>query len=381
LDIVSGNNGTLQGSATYAPGEVGQGFEFDGGNNSYLLVPYSNSLAPGTGSFTIECWINPGKSTGYIWQQYALGSLGSGGQDDIELSIGTSLSGNETNTPTFGLRDSSGSLQNIYASNQLSDGQFHHLAAGRDVEGQTVFLYVDGVPYTQALTAAGSLFFDGHTAPLMIGDAYWCCGQSIGSYESPFAGVIDEISYYNRALSSNEIAAIYYAGSGGKCMTPIIVTQPSNQAVAFGSNTTFSVAVTGIAPLLYQWQFDGSNLAAAINTNIVFNVVSSTNAGNYDVVIGNPYGSITSAVVALSVLGVPVSFVTTSGGIQFSNGQLHLSLSGLTGQGPVVIDASTNLTQWTPIFTNPSGFGTIQFVDPTATNYPSRYYRATTPGP
>jgi hypothetical protein len=81
----------------------------------------------------------------------------------------------------------------------------------------------------------------------------------------------------------------------------------------------------------------------------------------------------------LSVLGVAPSFVTTPGGIQFSNGQLKLSLSGLTGQGSVLIEASSNLTQWVSVFTNPPGFGTIQFTDPASTNYRSRYYRVTTP--
>ena len=75
------------------------------------------------------------------------------------------------------------------------------------------------------------------------------------------------------------------------------------------------------------------------------------------------------------------SFVTNPGGIQFSRRQLHLTFSGLTGQGPVLIEASTNLTQWTPVFTNPPGFGTIQFIDPATTNYRYRYYRATTPAP
>jgi len=158
--------------------------------------------------------------------------------------------------------------------------------------------------------------------------------------------------------------------------TPIVYLQPTNQSVLAGGSAAFSVSAIGIAPLVYQWQFNGTNLALVTNASLVFNAVAASNAGSYDVAITNAYGSITSAVVTLSVLGVPVSFVTNSGGTQYSNGQLHLTLSGLTGQGPVVIEASTNLTQWSPVFTNPPGFGTIQFVDPTAGNYLQRYYRA-----
>jgi hypothetical protein len=162
---------------------------------------------------------------------------------------------------------------------------------------------------------------------------------------------------------------------------PQISVQPTNQSVVQGGDASFSVSATGGAPLVYQWQCDRTNLVGATNSNLYLNAVVSTNAGNYEVVITNLFGSVTSASVTLSVLGVPVSFVTSSGGIQFSNGQLQLSLSGLTGQGSVLIEASSNLTQWTPVFTNPPGFGTIQFTDPASTNFPSRYYRVTTPGP
>jgi hypothetical protein len=40
------------------------------------------------------------------------------------------------------------------------------------------------------------------------GQAYW---------DGKLAGTLDEVSLYNRALSSNEIAAIYTAGAAGKC--------------------------------------------------------------------------------------------------------------------------------------------------------------------
>ena len=43
----------------------------------------------------------------------------------------------------------------------------------------------------------------------------------------------------------------------------------------------------------------------------------------------------------------------------FTNGNFTLHLSGLSGQGNVVIYASTNLTAWTPIFTNPPVTGSL----------------------
>jgi hypothetical protein len=41
-----------------------------------------------------------------------------------------------------------------------------------------------------------------------------------------------------------------------------------------------------------------------------------------------------------------------------------------------VVEASTNLVDWIPIFTNITLSGNVVFTDPSATNVPSRFYRA-----
>jgi hypothetical protein len=41
-----------------------------------------------------------------------------------------------------------------------------------------------------------------------------------------------------------------------------------------------------------------------------------------------------------------------------------------------VIDASADLRNWRPIFTNPPSFGVLQFIDSSAASYTNRFYRA-----
>lgn len=41
---------------------------------------------------------------------------------------------------------------------------------------------------------------------------------------------------------------------------PVIATQPVSQKAVAGGSATFSIAVSGIGPFTYQWQFNGSNL-------------------------------------------------------------------------------------------------------------------------
>jgi hypothetical protein len=224
--------------------------------------------------------------------------------------------------------------------------------------------------------------FNGTIAGVTNGDnitAIYSCGATASSLAGTYPIVPSLVDPDNRQTNYTvSLVNGTLAVTGG---APQISIQPTNQSVSLGGSASFAVGSGGSAPLVYQWQFDGTNLTAATNATVMLSPIVSSNAGNYDVVITNAYGSVTSVTATLSVLGVPVSFVTSSGGIQFSNGQLHLTLSGLTGQGSVLIETSTNLTQWTPIFTNPPGFGSAQFVDPSTTNRPYRYYRATTPGP
>src|SRR5207244_6607369 len=56
FDSVSGNNGTLQGGASFAAGKSGQAFSFDG-SSEFVDVPSNANLNPGTGSFTVDAWI------------------------------------------------------------------------------------------------------------------------------------------------------------------------------------------------------------------------------------------------------------------------------------------------------------------------------------
>src|SRR5438105_15764846 len=44
-------------------------------------------------------------------------------------------------------------------------------------------------------------------------------------------------------------------------IAPSIATQPTNQTVTAGQTATFTVMANGTAPLTYQWQKNGTNIA------------------------------------------------------------------------------------------------------------------------
>ena len=83
-----------------------------------------------------------------------------------------------------------------------------------------------------------------------------------------------------------------------------IVVQPANQYVFFGSNALFSVGVSGTAPFAYQWFVNGALIGGATNDTLTVPDVTLTTAADYQVVITNCWGSVTSSVALLQACGM-----------------------------------------------------------------------------
>ncbi len=86
---------------------------------------------------------------------------------------------------------------------------------------------------------------------------------------------------------------------------PGIVTNPQSVAVDPGSNVLFRVTASGLAPLSYQWRFNGTNIAGANSTNYTRLNAQTNNAGSYSVVVTNSVGVITSLNAVLTLNSGP----------------------------------------------------------------------------
>jgi hypothetical protein len=89
---------------------------------------------------------------------------------------------------------------------------------------------------------------------------------------------------------------------------PSIVQAPTNLTVLQGNAAAFSVTALGTAPFSYQWRKDAINISFSTNSSHTISGVTTNDAGNYDVVVSNPYGSVTSSVATLAVV-LPPSIV------------------------------------------------------------------------
>ena len=129
-------------------------------------------------------------------------------------------------------------------------------------------------------------------------------------------------------------------------------------------------------PTLYQTSINLQSLG--LNTKQI-NSVTFTMPGGTGTTANTVTGVFALSGTASPLTNSPVSFVTSAGALSLSGGKFTMELTNLAWQGQVVISASTNLLQWVPVYTNPSGFGTVSFTDSNAGAFPWRFYRAATP--
>jgi hypothetical protein len=297
-DRAGTNNGSFTGTPSFSTGEAGQGFSFLGDGN-YVQVPDNPTLSF-TSDFSIEFWY---KDTGMPGGAY--GGLVAKRPPDIvnaPCNFGLTLIGGNPSTFLVYLLDSNiGAYQSLTYSGLPSAGSFHHLAVTfRQAPAEQVEMtaYVDGQPVATN-SVPGSLARTTNNAPLTIG-----ASNSNGEF---FKGLIDEVSIYNRLLSASEVAAVYSAGSSGKCLNtpPVISVQPSDHSVFQGTTVSLSVGATGAQPLSFQWIKDGSPLVDATNAVLTFTNVQVGQSGTYAVGVTNLLGGTLSSNAVLTVTVAP----------------------------------------------------------------------------
>ena len=92
---------------------------------------------------------------------------------------------------------------------------------------------------------------------------------------------------------------------------PEIATQPLPVSLFAGGTADFTVSAFSVGanlPLTYQWQQNGTNVAGvgnlsgATNSNLVISNVNAGNVGNYAVIVSDSAGSVTSSIVALTLV-------------------------------------------------------------------------------
>jgi hypothetical protein len=169
----------------------------------------------------------------------------------------------------------------------------------------------------------------------------------------------------------------YSAGVGGAFMihlnlpnvatSPVITQQPLSRTVDPGAAATFTVGVSGTAPLRYQWGFNGGVIPNQTNAALVLSNVQHTHSGAYAVLVSNSAGSVLSQSALLMVRPQLLS------GRRLTNGHFELNYKAVPGN--YVLEMSTNLTSWTTLQNVNPVIVDGQVIDTDAPSHSRRSYR------
>jgi hypothetical protein len=199
-EVQRGNNGTVQGGVTFAPGEVAQAFNFNG-STGFVTVPDGDLWTFGTNDFTVDLWANfrsvRPSSIGNPASVFISHNEGPGPQNKWNFMFGGGKLNFHINGPTIG------ALFLAQATFSPALGRWYHLAVTR--KGTTFTIYVDGTPVSSEVNTVA---IPNPNGPLTIGQT-----ENLGFHD----GLIDEVEIFNRALSQSEIQGIFTAGSLSKC--------------------------------------------------------------------------------------------------------------------------------------------------------------------
>jgi len=202
LDILGGGNGALEGGVTFTNGKVGAAFNFDGSSGFVS----TSLLITNPQTFSLTLWFRTASTNGGVLISFD--------------STRTNLTGSEYDRNIY--LDDAGALhfgvwnsgaQQINSAAGYNDNNWHQVVGSLSAS-KGLSLYVDGVlaGNNPAVTNASETY-----------NGYWRFGEdnlSNWPYQPAsyyFRGQIDEVAIFNTALSSNNVAAIYAAGSGGMC--------------------------------------------------------------------------------------------------------------------------------------------------------------------
>ena len=123
-----------------------------------------------------------------------------------------------------------------------------------------------------------------------------------------------------RRIAMASICALLAACGGGggapvpipAALPPTLTLQPVSLSLTEGQAASFSVAAAGDAPLAYQWQRNGSDIAGATAATYTIKATVLADSGaTFRAVVSNAAGTVTSNAATLTVImSVPVLTVT-----------------------------------------------------------------------
>lgn len=323
----NGANGSAVGTPTFESGVIGKAVHLISANdlstNNYVTLGYPDVLKFGTNNFSVAFWTKlyyVADDKPFVCNK----DWGSGGNSG--WVIATEPDGMKWNMNDS---DKSGRKDSSHVGSKLEDQNWHQVTVTFERAGNGK-IYIDGV-LTDTTSIAPSTGVIGSLDTDDLGYSINFCQDGRGDYTDGGSAaadmLLDDVGFWSRILTPQEISSIYVQGLAGKDLTaasgepvdlpPTITTSPVSQAASVGDTVSFKVVSSGTGTMVYSWFKDGAVLSSATTSNLSF-TAKLTDAGAYYAVVANSGGSVTSSVARLVVF---------SGGIT-NDLVLHLKFDG-----------------------------------------------------
>ncbi len=273
--------------------------------DSYVTMPALNlNNGVGTNVLTITAWIYPNgqqlPATGIIFSRSGTTTAG------LNFTSQTNSGGFSTGILTY-------TWNNVGATFNWNSGltpplnQWSLVSLVITPTNATIYvLNANGLQFSVNNVTNAPQIFEGTT---LIGD-------DGGTALRNFTGTIDDVAFFNQALSVTNIIALYAAGSGVTFtpQPPIISVQPTWPSPVYAGQTV-SATVTANGGQTYQWKaglggvytnlVDGANITGSATSTLTINSVQPANALDYIVAITNAFGGVVSSPAATLTITPP----------------------------------------------------------------------------
>lgn len=183
-------NGTIVGNVAFVPGRYGQAFDFNGGE-----VQCGTAAGNfGTGDFTIAFWIkNPAQVAELeVMSKRAVCNFGS----QFDIRGGSGLAGSSMSIEAYS--GAGGANRLIVSATEMLDDKWHHIVFRR--KGTSAVAARDGIVIAGTTTSATTNISNNALLKFAGGP---CVGTADGTIR--FTGLLDDIRFYNRFLSDQEL--------------------------------------------------------------------------------------------------------------------------------------------------------------------------------
>jgi len=252
-DTAGANPGAAENGLAFASGTVGQAFSFDGADDD-VRISAATSLDVGLGGgLTIEGWIRPTDPQAIQplveWND-GVSAIG------VHLWLSAEYPPGVIRPLYVNLVDTQGGIHVIgTTSGFLKSNSWQHVAVTYDKASGVAALYLDGAVLQTELLGS---FTPQTSYPLWFGKRAAGGGYWLG----PYRGLMDEVSLYDRTLSTAEIQAIFAAGSAGKC--PDVCAPSPSGLVGWwpGNGSTLDLAGTNAGVMLGETDFEAGTVAS-----------------------------------------------------------------------------------------------------------------------